>query len=172
MDDKNEERNFRLPTWLNDGTNRWRMRIGFHFGKNGRRVEKPFYWSQADDNGGLAPPHVQAEAVEHQQLWRKLKSDWKSLSRSLKRCFPQKDWTMPVWCDDERAKMAAGEAAGIAQAMEMFFTEEEARERQELQQAVTWVMRNGVDKLIAAIRSPSDAPRSLTTFPMPHGNVR
>src|SRR5687768_1647309 len=44
MNGNKEDSNFRLPVWLDDGTNRWRMRIGHHFGKSGRRVEKLFYW--------------------------------------------------------------------------------------------------------------------------------
>jgi hypothetical protein len=170
MNDKNNS-NFRLPMWLGDGSHRWRMRIGYHFGKDGRRVEKPFYWPGSDDNGGVPPPDVQAGAVEHQRRWRQLKRDWKELSHSLKVCFPERDWSMPVWCDEEQTKMKAGEAAGIAQAMEAYRSEEEAAEHREQQQAVLWIIRRGLDEVLDALRRPPEPPEfhhSVTSVEKQH----
>jgi hypothetical protein len=154
MKPKTQESSFRLPEWLGDGTRRWRMRVGYQFGKNGRRVEKPFYWSRPDNSGGVPPPDVQAEAVEHQLRWRQLSRDWKALSSSLKFCFPERDWSMPVWCDEEQAKMSSGEAAGLAQAMATATSEIESEELNDEQLAVRWVSRNGLEALIASLRQP------------------
>ncbi len=34
---------YRLPKWHPD-TRRWRLRIGFYFDAQGRRVERTFWW--------------------------------------------------------------------------------------------------------------------------------
>lgn len=156
--DHRGEGKFRLPEWLDDGTKRWRMRVGFHFGKKGRRVERPFYWMRPDNNGGVPPPDVQAEAVERQRRWRKLTREWRELAPSLKLCFPDRDWSQPVWCDEEQAKMKVGEAAGVAQALATATTQIEAEERAEEQQAMRWVTRNGLDALVAVLREPTEPP--------------
>lgn len=156
--DSRGEGKFRLPEWLDDGTKRWRMRVGFHFGKKGRRVERPFYWTRPDNNCGVPPPDVQAEAVETQRRWRQLTREWKELGPNLTLCFPDRDWSQPVWCDEEQAKMKVGEAAGIAQALATATAEIEADERAEEQQAIRWVTRNGLDALIAALQAPPEPP--------------
>lgn len=165
MSGKKDDFEFRLPTWLDDGTNRWRMRIGYHFGRSGRRVEKLFYWPGPDNNGGVPPAHVQAEAVEYQRRWRNLTREWKDISHDLNICFPDRDWSQPVWCDDEQAHMKAGEAAAMAQGLARMTAELEREERAEEQQAIRWVSRHGVDALVAALREPSSPPHSHFATP-------
>ena len=71
MDSNIDDTKFRLPEWLED-TKRWRMRIGYHFSRNGQRVERLFYWPAADNNGGTPQLHVIAEAVQRQKEWRQI----------------------------------------------------------------------------------------------------
>jgi hypothetical protein len=157
MDSNESSNNFRKPEWLEE-TKRWRMRIGHHVGRNGKRVERLFYWPAADNSGGTPPLHIITEAVQFQKEWRKIRSEWKTFVWKLRAVFPDRDWSKPIWATDELAQIAAGEIAGVQQALATFDAEEIAYEQQQQQQVASWVARHGLAALMDALRVGPEEP--------------
>lgn len=147
----------RLPHWY-AASCRWRMSIGFQHAVGGRRQPRPFYWP-ADYNGGTPPPVVIAEAVGRQNDWRRIVCEWPDLKRKLACVMPERDWSLPVWVENDTfAKMDAGERAGIEYGIAMFQAEVDAEEQREAEQAARWFARNGLAAMVNVLRDAFPTP--------------
>ena len=108
MGTKRDSRESFTSERLDDGNGSGRrMRIASLWSKTVGTEQSFTSWHEPNDNGGIVPPHVQAEAVQCQLDWRKLEDDWEEVSHFFKSYFPNRDWSLPVWCDDEQAKVKA-----------------------------------------------------------------